>query len=459
MSGACWSGGRSPPNLPTKPEQDGLPGPRQLTWPSTSNLCLSLRTFACHFEPLPVTSNLVEHLEHLVGRWDPAWPGKWPTERLEMFFAGPMVGSAFPHRRLLMNLLTLETTCDETSAAIVSDRLEVLGAVVASQEHLHQRFGGVVPELASRAHVERILPVVQQTLQKASLTIGDVNAVAVATTPGLAGSLLVGLAAAKALAVALRIPLITVDHLQAHIYACRMAYGPEVFPCVGLIVSGGHTNLYLCRTPLEFEPLGSTIDDAAGEAFDKVAALLGLPYPGGPAVERAAQGGDPQAYRFPRSFLHEPQRLAWSFSGLKTALRYQLVPPGTSPTKQPGAPKASPPVKPTGKHLADLAASFQEAVVDVLVAKSLAAVTQNKVSALCVGGGVAANARLREALTQAAQAANVKLYIAPPWLCTDNAVMGAIAWERLAAGQTDSLEANVTPGLQRLDPPAKREGI
>ena len=224
-----------------------------------------------------------------------------------------------------MKILTIETTCDETAAAVVTDRLEVLSSVVASQDVLHQRFGGVVPEIASRAHVERILPVIDETLRKANLQLRDLDAVAVANTPGLAGSLLVGLTAAKALALACDLPLVAINHLQAHIYACRMASGRDVFPCVGLIVSGGHSNLYRCEGPTDFTPLGGTIDDAAGEAFDKVASLLGLPYPGGPSIERAASTGNAKAYRFPRPLLDDDSRLDFSFSGLKTAVRYLVV--------------------------------------------------------------------------------------------------------------------------------------
>ncbi|MCE5268298.1 MAG: tRNA (adenosine(37)-N6)-threonylcarbamoyltransferase complex transferase subunit TsaD, partial [Planctomycetaceae bacterium] len=222
-----------------------------------------------------------------------------------------------------MNLLTLESTCDETAAAIITDRLEVRGSVVASQDELHRRFGGVVPEIASRAHLERILPVIDEALRKADLSLADIDAVAVANTPGLAGSLLVGLVAAKTICLARSIPLIAINHLQGHVYACRLAAGREVFPCIGLIVSGGHSSLYRCRTALDFEFLGGTIDDAAGEAFDKVAAMLGLPYPGGPSLERAAIGGNSRAYGFPRPLLRE-DRLEFSFSGLKTAVRYAL---------------------------------------------------------------------------------------------------------------------------------------
>ncbi len=221
-----------------------------------------------------------------------------------------------------MNLLALETTCDETAAAVVTDRLEVLASVVASQDELHRRFGGVVPEIASR-HLERILPVIDEALRKAGLSLGEIGAVAVANTPGLAGSLLVGLVAAKTICLARGVPLVAVNHLQAHVYACRLAAGREVFPCVGLIVSGGHSSLYRCRSPLDFQLLGGTIDDAAGEAFNKVAAMLGLPYPGGPSLERAAAAGNPRAYAFPRPLLRD-DRLDFSFSGLKTAVRYAI---------------------------------------------------------------------------------------------------------------------------------------
>lgn len=335
-------------------------------------------------------------------------------------------------------ILTLETTCDETAAAVVSDQLDVLGSSVASQDALHERFRGVVPEIASRAHVERILPVIDAALRQARVTLAEIGAVAVANTPGLAGSLLVGVAAAKALAVALDIPLIAVNHVQAHIYACRLAYGEEVFPCVGLVVSGGHTNLYRCPGPLDFELLGGTIDDAAGEAFDKVAAMLGLGYPGGPAIERAAERGNPRAYALPRTFLHEPARLAFSFSGLKTAVRYKIA-----------GQHAAELVPPDEQTAADLAASFQEAVVDVLVGKSLDALRQTGWSTLCVGGGVAANSRLRQRLEEKAHQEGFRVYIAPRALCTDNAVMGAIAIERLKAGLVESLDLDAQPGLIR----------
>jgi len=339
-----------------------------------------------------------------------------------------------------MILLTIETTCDETAAALVDDQLRVLGSVVASQDELHSRFHGVVPEIAARAHLERILPVIDEAIRRAGITLAQIDAIAVANTPGLAGSLLVGVAAAKGLALALGKPLVGVNHLQAHIYACRVASGVDVFPCLGLIVSGGHTSLYRCPTPIRFELLGGTIDDAAGEAFDKVASMLGLPFPGGPAVSRVAEHGNAAAYRFPRSFLHEPERLQFSFSGLKTAVRYAIAGPGRPDFRD---------VKLTEQQIADLAASFEAAVVDCLVGKTLHALDATGLKTLCVGGGVAANRRFRTQLAAALQSRHVRLEIAPPELCTDNAVMGAVAFERLRAGEVDGLDLEVLPGLVR----------
>jgi N6-L-threonylcarbamoyladenine synthase len=265
--------------------------------------------------------------------------------------------------------------------------------------------------------------------------------VAVATTPGLAGSLLVGLSAAKSLALALDLPLVAIDHLQAHVYACQMAAGRPVYPSVALVASGGHTSLFRCRSAIDFELLGGTIDDAAGEAFDKVAALLGLPYPGGPAIERAAEGGNPRAWRLPRSFLDEPDRLEFSFSGLKTAVRYQLYGQGKPVDQPPALSKQA---------LADLTASFQEAVVDCLVAKAQSALRLTGLTTLCVAGGVAANARLGERLRQAATGRlGFDLQLAPRALCTDNAAMGAVAVEKLRAGLVETLELDARPGLVR----------
>src|SRR5262245_45009727 len=346
-----------------------------------------------------------------------------------------------PQLQAPRRLLTIETTVDETPAAVITDELKVRPWAVPSQDGLHERFGGVVPEIASRAHVERILPVIDEALRKAGVTLADLDAVAVANTPGLAGSLLVGLTAAKTLCVATGLPLVAVNHLQAHIYACRMASGRNVFPCVGLIVSGGHSNLYRCEGPTDFTPLGSTIDDAAGEAFDKVASLLGLPYPGGPSIQRAAETGDKKAIRFPRPLLDDPTRLEFSFSGLKTAVRYLVAGPG----KLSGTPRRL-----ANQEIADIAASFQEAVIDCLVGKAELALKRTGYGTLCVGGGVAANKPFRQRLEVSAKEQSYELHVPPFSLCTDNAVMGSIAVERLKAGRVEDLTIDVLPGLERV---------
>src|SRR5437016_5272454 len=258
-----------------------------------------------------------------------------------------------------MYVLAIETSCDETAAAVFTDEPQILSNVVASQTDLHARFGGVVPEVAARAHLQRLLPVIDEALKHAGVGLEQIGCIAVHHTPGLVGALLVGVSAAKMLSVALDVPLIGVNHVESHIYACRLGAGRDIFPCVGLVVSGGHTTLYHCPTSLRFEVLGATLDDAAGEAFDKVASLLGLGFPGGPAVEREACKGNPAAFRFPRSFLRE-ERLDFSFSGLKTAVLYTIT----------GQDGGAPPRTLTPQFRADLAASFQQAVVDVLVEKS-----------------------------------------------------------------------------------------
>lgn len=342
--------------------------------------------------------------------------------------------------------LGLETTCDETGAAVLEGPrppctgvARVCSSVVASQIALHDRFGGVVPEVASRAHVRQILPVIDEALRRAGIGLDAIEAVAVATRPGLVGSLVVGLTAAKTLALALGIPLVAIDHLEGHLYACQLAY-PEhdVYPCLGLVVSGGHTSVYRCEGPLAAELLGGTIDDAAGEAFDKVASLLGLGYPGGPEIERAARGGNARAYAFPRSCLRE-ERIAFSFSGLKTAVLYALR----------GQDARSAGVAPSEGLVADMAASFQEAVVDVLVGKTRQALRQTGLRRIGVGGGVAANGRFRERLEQMAREERAELFIPPLTLCTDNAALAAIALPKLAAGRVDSLDIDVSPGLIR----------
>jgi N6-L-threonylcarbamoyladenine synthase len=332
--------------------------------------------------------------------------------------------------------LAIETSCDETAAAVFTDEPRVLANVIASQTDLHARFGGVVPEVAARAHLQRLLPVVDEALRRAAVRLDQVGCVAVHNTPGLVGALLVGVSAAKMLAVALGVPLVGVNHVAGHVYACRLAAGRDIFPCVGLVVSGGHTSLFHCRGPLDFRLLGATLDDAAGEAFDKVAALLGLGFPGGPAVEREAAAGNPHAVRLPRSFLHE-ERLDFSFSGLKTAVLYTLA--------GQGARRSAPP--PAGPGRADLAASFQEAVVDVLTAKSRQALRRTGLARLAVGGGVAANRRLRAALEDMVREEGAELFIPPLSLRTDNAAMAALAVEKWRRREWAPLDLDAVPTL------------
>ena len=338
-----------------------------------------------------------------------------------------------------MPILTIESTCDETAAAVIANDGTVLGQCVATQEALHERFGGVVPEVAARAHLERILPVIDTALSQSGIAAGQLDAVAVADRPGLAGSLLVGLVCAKTLAVAWKKPLVAVNHLHAHLYACQMAVTESVYPCVGLVVSGGHTSLYHCTSPLDLAYLGGTIDDAAGEAFDKVAAMLGLGFPGGPAVSKWANRGDRNAYSFPRSMVHD-DNFDFSFSGLKTAVRYAIVGPGHQDFPKLDVPE---------KTKADLCASFEAAVIDVLVAKCERAVAKCRCRRLIVGGGVAAYGFLREQLQTSAVENDYTLTVAPMKLCTDNAIMGAIALEKIRRGEFASLDLDVTPGLQR----------
>lgn len=337
-----------------------------------------------------------------------------------------------------MPLLAIESTCDETAAAVIDRSRRVLSSVVASQDELHARWRGVVPEIASRAHVERIIPVIDEAVNAAGINARSLEAVAVAVRPGLVGSLLVGLAAAKAIAAVLRLPLVGYDHVAAHLYACRIAFGDALqYPAVGLVASGGHTSLFKLVGPLQFERLGGTIDDAVGEAFDKAASLLGLGYPGGPEIERLAAQGNPFAHRFPRPLAHDRSRLDFSFSGLKTAVRYQVRPPGGTDREL------------TRQQRADLAASFQEAAVAALVAKVDLAVTRTGCRVVAVGGGVAANGCLRAELEALAVRRRVTVLIPPLKLCTDNAAIGAIAWEQLERGDLASLDLDVLPGTDR----------
>lgn len=335
-------------------------------------------------------------------------------------------------------LLAIESSCDETAAAVVREDGSVLSSIVASQHELHIEWGGVVPEIASRAHVRRILPVIKAALRDADCTPQDLHAVAVTTEPGLVGSLLVGLTAAKTIAMTLQIPLVTVNHVEAHIYACGMGQSESIYPCAGFVVSGGHTNLYDCRSATESQLIGSTIDDAAGEAFDKVARILDLPYPGGPSIQQAALSGNSLRYKMPRPMLHSG-RLDFSFSGLKTAVLYAAR----------GVPGPEQLQRTPADRVADLAAGFQEAAVEVLVAKCRLAMRQLGYRRLCVGGGVAANRLFRDELQRMAKRERIEVRIAPLELCTDNAAMAAIAWDLLASGRIADLNADVLPGLVR----------
>jgi N6-L-threonylcarbamoyladenine synthase len=347
------------------------------------------------------------------------------------------IASAEPYYEVMTNFLAIETSCDETSVAIFTDELRVLASVVASQIDLHARFGGVVPEVAARAHLQRLLPTMDEALRQANLKLADIGAVVVMNSPGLVGALLVGVSAAKMLALTLEVPLLSANHIEAHIFAARLAAGRDIFPCVGLVVSGGHTSLFQCNTPLDFDLLGGTIDDAAGEAFDKVAAILGLGFPGGPAVEREAALGNPKAHALPRSFLKD-ERIAFSFSGLKTAVLYALHGPSTTRGPMPGA----------GPVRANLAASFQQAVIDVLVAKCRQALRKTKLPRLAVGGGVSANRALRAALTDACGLAGVELFIPPLEFCTDNAAMAAVAVEKWRLQRWTPLDLDAVPTYQ-----------
>ena len=337
--------------------------------------------------------------------------------------------------------MSIETTCDETAAAVIDANHNVLASAVASQEEVHTRFQGVVPELAARAHLERIVPIVQSVIDEADIRPeSDLAAVAVATEPGLPGSLIVGLAAAKGLCVAWQKPLVSINHVHAHVYACQLGRSASIFPCVGYVVSGGHTNLYRCESADRWEFLGGTIDDAVGEAFDKVAVMLGLPYPGGPHLSRLAEHGNDQAYALPRPMVTNRETLNLSFSGLKTAVRYQLVGTGKQDFSQ---------LELSEQVRQDVAASFQQAAIDCVVSKAELAIRKTKLPRLCVGGGVAANKLLRDQLKSVCDKTGTELIIAAPDLCTDNAVMGAIAWEKVRTGEFSSLDCDIQPGLLR----------
>jgi N6-L-threonylcarbamoyladenine synthase len=322
-----------------------------------------------------------------------------------------------------MLVLGIDTSCDDTAAGVLRAPRQILSNEVASQYDLHAAFGGVVPEIASRAHTERITRVVERAVQAAGITLADLDAIAVTNRPGLVGSLMVGVAAAKTLALALDIPLVGVHHIEAHCTAAFAEHADLDYPFLALVASGGHTAIYHCRAPQAIDLVGQTIDDAAGECFDKVAVMLGLPQPGGPSVSRLAVGGNPKAVRFPRARVkHDP--LAFSFSGVKTAVLYHL--------KGPGGKREAPDRGDLPTSYADIAASFEQAVVDVLVQRSLRAVQATGVHDLVVGGGVAANRRLRQDFAARAPD-NVRVRFPSPGLCADNGAMIALRGAQLLA--------------------------
>jgi N6-L-threonylcarbamoyladenine synthase len=330
-------------------------------------------------------------------------------------------------------VLGIETSCDETGVGIVRGT-ELLANVIASSMEEQARYGGVVPEIAARAHLEALVPTLNQALDEARVTLAEIDAIAVTSGPGLAGALMVGVGAAKALALSLGKPLYAVNHLVGHVGVDLLgsddeASEPLEYPTIALLVSGGHTSLLLVRDLVsDVELLGETIDDAAGEAFDKVARLLGLPYPGGPEIDRAAVGGDPAAIRFPRGLSHpkdlEKHRYDFSFSGLKTSVARWVERERDEGREVP---------------IADVAASFREAVVDVLLTKALEACAEHGIPRLLLGGGVVANARFRELATERCAAAGIRLRIPPLALCTDNgAMIAALGAQLIAAGHAPS---------------------
>jgi N6-L-threonylcarbamoyladenine synthase len=328
----------------------------------------------------------------------------------------------------VVKILGIETSCDETAAAIVDDGRLIRASVVASQADLHARFGGVVPEIASRAHVDLIGDVIEETLVEAGASLNDIDAVAAVHGPGLAGALLVGVSAGKAISLATGVPYVGVHHHEAHVYAALLEEPELEPPLVTLVVSGGHTLLIAMDAHGVYRVLGQTVDDAAGEAFDKVARFLGLGYPGGPAIDRVAREGDPKAAAFPRPMLGDG--FDFSFSGLKTAVVHYV-------RKHPDA------------AIADVAASFQAAVVDVLVTKLLAAAAAEGIDTVVVGGGVAANSLLRDRMHGLAERGHVRAVLPALELCTDNAAMvAAVAAYRLAADGPTPLDTPAVPNLR-----------
>ena len=340
-----------------------------------------------------------------------------------------------------VNILGIETSCDETAAAVVADGKVIKSSIVASQVGLHQKYGGVVPEIASRAHIENILPVISEAMAKAGFGKDDIDAVAVANQPGLTIALMVGVTAAKTLAMVWDKPIIGVNHVHAHLQSAMIAQEDKLeLPAIALVVSGGHTSLYQCKNALELTLLGSTINDAAGEAFDKVATILGLPYPGGPSIEKMAKKGNAKAVNFPRTMLG-PDSLDFSFSGLKTAVLYHCC--GQDMRGENRCKDMS------EQEIADIAASFQAAVIDVLIKKTKRAAQKIGAKTILLGGGVACNTALREGLADMAAKIGVNLLIAPKQYCTDNAVMVAsLAYYKFKAGMFGDLTMEAKAGSQ-----------
>ena len=336
-------------------------------------------------------------------------------------------------------LLAIESSCDETSAAVIRDA-EVLSLIITSQTD-HNAWGGVVPELASRAHLTSIAPVIKGAMQKAGVQFSELEAVAVTTEPGLVGSLLVGLNAAKGLAVSLGIPLVAVHHIEAHLLSVLIDDRNVAFPYLGLVVSGGHTLLYNVKGVGDYELIGATRDDAAGEAFDKGAKLLGLGYPGGPEIDRLAASGDPKAHDFPRGIIRNAVN-DFSFSGLKTSLRYFLR------DNYPDGP-------PTGRELADICASYQEAIVDTLVTKAVRVAESQGLPGIAVVGGVAVNSRLRKRMAEECERRGLRYHTVRPLYSTDNAAMiGIVGWHKMIRGSFAPLTVTARASMIR----AAREG-
>ena len=334
-----------------------------------------------------------------------------------------------------MKILAIETSCDDTGAAVVLDGRKILSNVVSSQIPIHQKYGGVVPELASRKHIEAIVPIVADALETAQVTLREIDGIAVTQGPGLVGSLLVGLSFAKSLSFATGLPLIGVNHVEAHLSAIFLEENPPKFPFVGLVVSGGHTSLFQVDGFGKYKRLGQTRDDAAGEVFDKVAKLLGLGYPGGPIIDELSKAGNPKAIRFPRASLGR-HSCDFSFSGLKTAVvNYVKL--------HPGRVEDYPEVL-----IRDIVSSFQEAVVEVLVKKTLRSAEQQGLKRIVLSGGVAANRRLRERMKEEAWEGKIKVYVPSPSFCTDNAAMvGVVGYEYLKRGIRSPLTLNAFSNL------------